>query len=777
MTSLSGPGASIGIPYEKGVLAGQAYAAKVGDVTIKLIRLDDASDPSAATRNARKLVEEDKVDVLMGTSGVPGTLAMATVSSDTKTPLISLTPAPPPPAHANGQWMISIPQPPPLMVAAVVERMKKAGVKKAAYIGFSDSWGDLVYDGLMKNVAGSSIEVVTNERYARADTSVAGQTLKIVAAHPDAVITGGSGTPGALPYIALAQRGFKGGLYGTHALINPDFIRVGGAAVEGVICPTGPVIVAEQLPDSNPIKKVSLAFRDAYQKANNAPNSDAFSAYAFDGWLVLIDAAKRALAKAQPGTPEFHAALNEALTTTKEVVGTHAVYNYKPGNVYGVDERARVLVQLDHGKWKLIPCRARRIAVTFPAPWIHRRSASPASRGGRILTPPPTPHRFARDPPPRGRDGTADAATFSLTSAPGSAPMTPEIALLLAQDGITTGAIYVLVALGLVLVFLVTRVIFVPFGDVVGYAALTLAALQLKQTPGTVWLVLTLAAIATAMEAWTLMRTAARRAAFLKRAVDVRRSASASRSAGPGSAAGYDLPMALGVVLTLMIVLPISPLLYRIAFQPLADASVLVLLIVAVAVHFVISGMALIFFGPEGFRTQPMTDAFFNLGPVGISGQSILIVASSALFSFLLFFMFKYTLTGKALRATAVNRVGARLVGIMPSTTGAIAFLLASALAGISGILIGPVATLYYDSGFLIGLKAFVGAIIGGLVSYPATAIGAILVGLLESYASFWDSAFKEVLVFGALIPVLLWQSFMSRGGVEEEIEEEEGDA
>jgi branched-chain amino acid transport system substrate-binding protein len=353
VTSLSGPGASIGIPYEKGVLAAHAYAGKVGDVNIKLIRLDDASDPSAATRNARKLVEEDKVDVLMGTSGVPGTIAMAVVAAETKTPMISLTPSSPP-TGPNGQWLISIPQPPPLMVAAVVERMKTANVKKAAYIGFSDSWGDLVYDATMKNVAGSSIEVVTNERYARADTSVTGQTLKIIAARPDAVITGGSGTPGALPYLALAERGYKGGLYGTHALINPDFVRVGGTAVEGVICPTGPVVVAEQLPDSNVTKKVSLAFRDAYQKTNNAPTTDAFSAYSFDGWLVLIDAAKRALAKAQPGTPEFRQAFKEAMITTIEVVGTHGVYTFKPDNSFGVDERARVLVKLAQGKWKLL---------------------------------------------------------------------------------------------------------------------------------------------------------------------------------------------------------------------------------------------------------------------------------------------------------------------------------------------------------------------------------------------------------------------------------------
>jgi branched-chain amino acid transport system permease protein len=287
-----------------------------------------------------------------------------------------------------------------------------------------------------------------------------------------------------------------------------------------------------------------------------------------------------------------------------------------------------------------------------------------------------------------------------------------------------------------------------------------------------VWLVLSLAALATVMEAATLIqRGEARR---LPKALLMYAVLPILPAALVWLAAGQELPMWLGIALTLAIVLPISPLLYRIAFQPLADASVLVLLIVAVAVHFVISGMALIFFGPEGFRTQPMTRAFFDLGPINVSGQSLLIVGSSAAFSILLFVVFERTLIGKALRATAVNRVGARLVGILPSTTGAIAFLLASGLAGISGILIGPVATLYYDSGFLIGLKAFVGAIIGGLVSYPATAVGAILVGLLESYAAFWNSAFKEVLVFGALIPVLIWQSLTTGSGVEEEIEEED---
>ena len=349
--------------------------------------------------------------------------------------------------------------------------------------------------------------------------------------------------------------------------------------------------------------------------------------------------------------------------------------------------------------------------------------------------------------------------------------MTPEIALLLIQDGISTGAIYVLVGLGIVLIFLVTRVIFVPFGDVMGYAALTLAALQMKQMPGTIWLVLTLALMATAMEFHSLLRQEQGRR--LPRALALYGLLPLLPALLVFIAAGHELPMWLAIVLACAIILPISPLLYRVAFRPLADASVLVLLIVAVAVHFAISGLALVFFGPEGFRTEPMTRAFFNLGPIGVSGQSILIVASSALISLFLFVFFERTLTGKALRATAVNRIGARLVGIMPSTTGTIAFLLASALAGFSGILIGPVTTLYYDSGFLIGLKAFVGAIIGGLVSYPATAIGALMVGLLESYASFVDSSLKEVFVFGALIPILVWQS-IRKGSVEEEIEEEE---
>jgi branched-chain amino acid transport system substrate-binding protein len=353
ITSLSGPVSSLGIPYAKGIQAGAAHLPTVAGRKVQLIQLDDASDPSTAARNARKLIAEDKVDVIIGTAGSPGALAIAAVARETKTPLISI-------ANANlpgpdGEWMVTLPQPAPLMINAVVERMKQSGVKTVGYIGFSDAWGDLVYDSLVPAAKAAGIQVVANERYARADSSVTGQVLKIVAAHPDAVLTGTSGTPGALPYRALAERGWKGQIYGTHALINPDFVRVGGNSVDGLLAPTGPVIVAEQLPASNPIRKVSMDFRAAYQKVHGAVPTDAFSAYSYDAWLLFADAAQRAAAKTEPGTPAFRTALRDAIVNTRELVGTHGVYNFKPDNRYGSDERSRVIVKLDKGQWKLVP--------------------------------------------------------------------------------------------------------------------------------------------------------------------------------------------------------------------------------------------------------------------------------------------------------------------------------------------------------------------------------------------------------------------------------------
>jgi branched-chain amino acid transport system substrate-binding protein len=351
VTSMTGPGASIGIPYAKGAAAGVVYKDEVNGIKVNLVQLDDASDPSTGTRDARKLIEQDKVDVLMGAGSTPTTLAITAVGHELKVPVIALAPADVP--GEPGSWMICMPQPPALMVSVVVDYMKSVGVKTVGYIGYNDGWGDLVYNGLEKSADG--MKIVTNERYARADTSVTAQALHIVAAAPDAVMNGGSGTPGALPFIALRERGYSKEIYGTPALINPDFVRVGGTAVEGVIASTGPVVVAEQLPDSYPTKKISLEYQAAYQEANNEPARGAFGPYAFDGWLVMLDSAKRALATgAQPGTPEFRTALRDALVTAKDVVGTHGVYNFKPGYSFGVDKRALVLVKLVDGKWKLM---------------------------------------------------------------------------------------------------------------------------------------------------------------------------------------------------------------------------------------------------------------------------------------------------------------------------------------------------------------------------------------------------------------------------------------
>ena len=335
--------------------------------------------------------------------------------------------------------------------------------------------------------------------------------------------------------------------------------------------------------------------------------------------------------------------------------------------------------------------------------------------------------------------------------------MDPSIAAFLAQDGVTNGAIYALLALALVLVFTVTRVVWIPSGEFVAYGALTLAGLQLGKPPGTVGLLIGMAIIASAVEvAATARRREWRR---LPARLALWLGAPLVIAAIVWWAAPRGLPLALQVLLTLAAVTALGPLLYRIVYQPIADASVLVLLIVSVAVHFVLTGLGLWFFGAEGSRTPAFTEASLQVGQLTFSAQSLMVVATSVVLIGALYVFFGRTLYGKALRATAVNRIGARLVGISPSFAGALTFALAALMCAFSGVLIGPITTVYYDSGFLVSLKGFVGAIIGGLVSYPLAAAGALLVGLLESFSSFWASAFKEVIVFTLIIPVLLWRS------------------
>jgi branched-chain amino acid transport system permease protein len=347
--------------------------------------------------------------------------------------------------------------------------------------------------------------------------------------------------------------------------------------------------------------------------------------------------------------------------------------------------------------------------------------------------------------------------------------MTPEIAAILGMDGVATGAVYVLIAIGIVLIFAVTRVIYVPFGDIAAFTALTLAALETQRVPGTVGLVAALAVLATLTELVSILCTGA--FARIPRACVLYLLLPLTPAAAVWLAAGTPLPMPVRLTLAVALILPVAPLLDRVVFRPIADASVLLLLIVALALHFALVGLGLMFFGPEGVRTQSLTDETFIVGDVPVSAQALLIVAAAAVFSLLLYLFFAFTLAGKALQATALNRTGARLMGIRPERTGTIAYLLGSALAAVSGILIAPVNTIFYDSGLLMGLKAFVGAIIGGLASFPVTAAGAVFVGLLESFAAFWNSAFKEVIVFSVLIPVLLWRSY-TWGQVEETSDE-----
>jgi branched-chain amino acid transport system substrate-binding protein len=355
VTSLSGAGSSIGIPYSRGIAAAYAYGSEVNGEKIRLIQLDDASDPSAATRNARKLVEEENVDLLIGTATAPSTIAMAGIANELKVPMVAISPLTLQFGSTGEQWVVTIPQPAPLLVKFIADRMKRDSVKNIGYIGFSDAWGDLVYNGAKTAESSGGAKVLTDERYARTDTSVTGQILRILAAQPDAVLIGGSGTQGALPLLTLTERGFKGKIYGTGALVNADFVRLGGKAAEGIQVSTGPIIVAEQLPDNHFAKKLALEFRKIYQTVNGMTTTDGFSAYSFDAWLVFTTAAARALTTAKPGSPEFRKALRDEILSTKELAGVHAVYNFRQGDVYGVDDRSLVVVRLIDGAWKYEP--------------------------------------------------------------------------------------------------------------------------------------------------------------------------------------------------------------------------------------------------------------------------------------------------------------------------------------------------------------------------------------------------------------------------------------
>jgi len=338
--------------------------------------------------------------------------------------------------------------------------------------------------------------------------------------------------------------------------------------------------------------------------------------------------------------------------------------------------------------------------------------------------------------------------------------------LFLVQDGITNGAIYALLGLALVLVFAVTRVILIPQGEFVTYGALTYASLSSGQMPGTARLAVAMGVVAFCLDIFA--GSGSLHAKLVGRALAVNIILPAVILVLTSWLAGRHPPIAINIVLSLLIVAAIGLFLYRIAFQPIAHTSVLVLLIASVGCHLALQGFGLVFFGAEGQRGPTISDAALTIGPLRFSGQSIAVYGVTIAFIVGLWLFFGFTLYGKALRATAVNRLGARLVGIRTRLSGQMAFLLASVIGAISGIMIVPITTLYYDTGFLIGLKGFIAAIIGGLVSYPLTAIAALVVGIVEAFSSFYASNFKEVIVFTLILPVLVLRS-LAAPAVEEE--------
>jgi branched-chain amino acid transport system permease protein len=347
--------------------------------------------------------------------------------------------------------------------------------------------------------------------------------------------------------------------------------------------------------------------------------------------------------------------------------------------------------------------------------------------------------------------------------------MNLDTVLWLVQDGITNGAIYALLALALLLVFVVTRVIFVPQGEFIAYAALSLTMLQAGQLPGTAYLLVGGGLLAAAYDVAAALREKALGRLPRILAFYVALPVTIALIAWWAAPRRFDLWVQALIVLGLVV--PLGPILYRVAYQPLANASVVVLFIVSMAVHYALTGLGLVFFGGEGLRSGAFSDAQFKWGVVNVTAQSVLVVLASVLVMLALWLFFSRSLYGKALRATAINRVGARLVGIPAELSGSLSFLLAAFIGAVSGVLVAPIATIYYDTGFLIGLKGFVGAILGGMASYPLAVAGALAVGLLESFSSFWASAFKETIVFTLIIPVLVWRSLTTHHHVEDEEE------
>ena len=352
--SATGPAASLGIP-EKNTIA--LMPKTIGGEKVNYIVLDDASDTTTAVANTRKLLTEHKVDILIGSTTTPNSLAMIDAVAEAQTPMISMAASARivEPQDAKKRWVFKTPQNDIQMSLAIAEHMASAGVRTVGFIGFADAYGEGWFQEFTKAVELKKLRVVASERYARTDTSVTGQILKLMSAQPDAILIAGSGTPAVLPQRTLKERGYAGKLYQTHGVANADFLRVGGKDVEGTFLPAGPVLVAEQLPASHPVRKSALAYVAAYEAAHGKGSVSTFGGHAWDAGLLMSAAAPVALKKAKPGTPEFRAALRDAIEQVRELPGAHGIFSMSAADHLGLDQRARVMVRIDKGTWKYAP--------------------------------------------------------------------------------------------------------------------------------------------------------------------------------------------------------------------------------------------------------------------------------------------------------------------------------------------------------------------------------------------------------------------------------------
>jgi branched-chain amino acid transport system substrate-binding protein len=352
--STTGPAASLGIPQRNSIAL---MPKTVAGQTIEYTVLDDAADSTKAVANFRKLIDENNADVVIGSSTTPASMAMISVAAEKQVPLISLAASAAliEPMDAARHWVFKTPQNDALMADAIAAHMAANGVKTVGFIGFNDAYGDGWSKEFTRAADAKGLKIVATERFARTDTSVTGQVLKLVGAHPDAVLIAGAGTPAALPQKALHERGYGGKYYQTHGIANNDFLRVGGKDVEGTILPAGPILVAAQLPDSNPIKKHALEYVAAYEAANGEGSVATFGAHAYDAATLIQAAIPDALKKGKPGTPEFRAALRDAMEAQRNLVMCHGIATMTPTDHNGFDDRARVMVTIQGGAWKLLP--------------------------------------------------------------------------------------------------------------------------------------------------------------------------------------------------------------------------------------------------------------------------------------------------------------------------------------------------------------------------------------------------------------------------------------